>query len=106
VDILKLNSEGKDYIDPNSFVFSINKLKIYENMKKEKNAVCHSSGWGPIFRSDAFAVWNANFFSYNKQRVGTKERSNFGSMDIDYEINNGEEYFSIKELEVFQIISE
>jgi len=99
-----INSKSSDYKDPNSFVFSINKLKIYENMKKDKNAVCHSSGWGPIFRNDAFAVWNESFFSYNKHRVGTKTESNFGNMDIDYEINNGEQYFSIKELEVFQII--
>ena len=27
-------------------------------------------------------------------------------MDVDYEINNGEQYFSIKELEVFQIMIE
>ena len=75
-------------------------------MKKENSAVNHSEGWGPIFRNDAFAVWNKNFFSYDKHTVGTKAQSNFGKMDIDYEINNGEQYFSIKELEVFQIIIE
>ena len=101
-----IKSECKDYKDPNSFVFSLNKMKIYENMKKENNAVCHSKNWGPIFRSDAFAVWNENFFSYDKHRTGTKSESNFGIMNEDYEINNGDEYFSIKELEVFQIIIE
>ena len=101
-----ISSNGSDYKDHNSFVFSINKMKIYENMKKEDVAVCHSSNWGPIFRNDAFAVWNKNFFSYNQHRVGTKASSNFGSMDLDYEFNNGEKYFSIKELEVFEIIIE
>ena len=101
--MIKSNNSNDD-IDPNSFVFSINKMKIYENMKKLKYAVCHSPNWGPIFRSDAFAVWNQNFFSYKEHRVGTKAESNFGNMDKDYEINNGEQYFSIKELEVFQII--
>ena len=81
-------------------------MKIYENMKKENNAVCHSKNWGPIFRGDAFAVWDENFFSYDKHRTGTKSESNFGIMNEDYEINNGDEYFSIKELEVFQIIIE
>ena len=47
-----------------------------------------------------------NFFSYNNHKVGTKSQSNYGVMNEDYEINNGEEYFGIKELEVFQIIIE
>ena len=81
-------------------------MKIYENSKKEKDAVCHSKNWGPIFRDDAFAVWDKNFFSYNKHRAGSKSRSNFGIMNEDYEINNGDEYFTIKELEVFQILIE
>jgi len=101
-----ISSKGCNYKDPNSFIFSINKLKIYENLKKDNYAVDHSSNWGPIFRNDAFAVWDKNFFSYNEHTVGTKIQSNFGNMDIDYEINNGEQYFSIKELEVFQIIIE
>ena len=95
--------KGEDVIDPNAFVFSLNKLKIYENLKKERNAVDHCKGWGPIFRSDAFAVFNKKFFSFNKHIVGTKSNSIYGPMDKDYEINNGEEYFSINELEVFQI---
>ena len=75
-------------------------------MKKDKNAVCHSERWGPIFRSDSFAVWDKNFFSYNQHTVGTKSSSNFGVFDIDYELNNGEQYFSIQELEVFEICFE
>lgn len=96
-------SKGKDVIDPFSFVFSLNKFKIYENLQKEKNAVDHCKGWGPIFRGDTFAVWKYNFLSYDKHTVGTKLESHFGVMDNDYEINNGEKYFSISELEVFQI---
>ena len=61
---------------------------------------------GSTFRHDAFAVWDKNFFPYNKCTVGAKGQSNFGIMDIDYEINNGEKYFSIKELEILQIIIE
>lgn len=99
MDFLK----GENVIDPHSFIFSLNKLKIYENLKKEKDAVDHCKGWGPIFKNDAFAVYNKKFFSYDKHTVGKKSNSNFGVMDTDYEINNGENYFSIKELEVFEI---
>ena len=101
-----INSENNNQKDSNAFVFSLNKKKIYENLKNEMNAVSHSKGWGPIFRDDAFAVWDKNFLSYDRHTVGTKSRSNYGVMNEDYEINNGEEYFGIKELEVFQIIIE
>ena len=100
-----ISSSCKDYKDQNSFVFSLNKMKIYENLKKDESAVCHYSGWGPVFKN-TFAVWNHNFFSFKKQTVGKKSDSNFGKMDEDYEINNREENFTIKELEVFQILIE
>ena len=103
--MIKSNNSNDDK-DPNAFVFSLNKMKIYENMKKENYAVCHSPGWGPIFRADAFAVYDKDFFSYNNHAVGNKFESNFGIMNEDYEINNGDHYFGIRELEVFQIIIE
>ena len=58
-------SKGQDFKDPNAFVFSIDKMKIYENLQKDKSAVDHSTNWGPIFRGSAFAVWDKKFFSYN-----------------------------------------
>ena len=97
-------SKGSDVKDPESFVFSLDKLKIYENMRKETYAIDHCKGWGPIFRGDAFAVCDKKFFSFDNHIVGTKSQSNFGDMDQDYELNNGEKYFSIKELEVFRIL--
>ena len=100
------HSQLGNFKDKNAFVFSLNKNKIYENLYPEKNAADNCAGWGPIFRYDAFAVWNKNFFSYNKHTVGSKSESNYGVMNEDYEINNGEKYFGIKELEVFQIIIE
>ena len=75
-------------------------------MQKGKIAGDHNKDWGPIFRSDAFAVWNKNFLSYDKHTLGIKSQSHFGVMNEDYEINNGEKYFGIEELEVFQIIIE
>ena len=94
----------EDVKESNAFVFSIDKMKIYENLKKNDYAVCHSKNWGPIFRNDAFAVWDKKFFSYNGHKVGKISDSIFGKMDSDYEINNGENTFSIKELEVFEIL--
>ena len=103
---ITINSTIGNFIDPNAFVFSLNNNKIYENLQKGKHAGDHSKDWGPIFRGDAFAVWNKNFLSYDKHTLGTKSQSHFGVMNEDYEINNGEKYFGIEELEVFQIIIE
>ena len=100
-----INDSG-DNIDSNAFVFSLDKMKIYENLKKNECAVGHFKNWAPIFRRDAFAIWNQNFFSYNKHTLGSKNESNFGIMDIDNELNNGETYFTVRELEVFQIFLE
>jgi len=97
-------SKGSDVKDPESFVFSLDKLKIYENMRKDSYAIDHCKGWGPIFRGDAFAVCDKKFFSFDNHIVGTKSQSNFGDMGQDYELNHGEKYFSIKELEVFRIL--
>ena len=59
--MIKRNNYNDDKA-PNSFIFSLNKMKIYENIKKESNAVCHCPYWGPIFRNDAIVEWNNNFF--------------------------------------------
>lgn len=100
-----INDSGEN-IDSNAFVFSLDKMKIYEYWKKDKSTVCHSKNWGHIFRNDAFVIRNNNFFSFNKHTLGTKQASNFGIMNIDNELNNGEDYFTVRELEVFQIFNE
>jgi len=97
-------SKGSDVLDPEAFVFSLDKLKIYENIRKDLYAIDHCKGWGPIFRGDAFAVCDKKFFSYDNHIVGTISQSNFGNMEHDYELNSGVKYFSIKELEVFRIL--
>jgi hypothetical protein len=105
---IKIDSNVNNYKDPNSFIFSLNKMKIYENKKKEAEAICHSGSWGPIFRG-GFSLINKNFFSYDekeKDNIKTKDDSPFfeGIEDYeDFEINNGEQYFNIEEFEVFQI---
>ena len=103
--MIKSGDGSVDDKDKNSFIFSFNKMKIYENMKKEKGVICHSKNWGPIFRC-TISVNNKKFFLDNEHMVGSKKNSYFGVMNEDYEINNGERYFTIKELEVFQVIIE
>ncbi len=93
-----------DYIkDENAFVFSYSKQKIYDNMK-DKNAIYCSSYKGPCFSGRNYFVININAF---KSQGNTCPASNsyYKGITSDYELNNGECYFDINEIEVFQIVS-
>lgn len=92
-------------IDPNAFVFSLNKMKIYDNIKKEENVVIFWKDVGPEFVG-AFKVKGDDFFENDVHEVGKKSESNFGIMNEDYELNNGDKNFNVQELEVFEIIIE
>ena len=47
------------YKDPNSFLFSINKMKIYENLNKDSNVIRHYRENGPFFIG-GFVVFDRN----------------------------------------------
>ena len=95
-----------DYKDPNSFVFSLNKQKIYENLNKDGNVIRHYKGYGPYFVG-GFITFDSQFYNNNNNIVYDRASSNFFSNnEKEYEINNGEQFFAIRELEVFEIFLE
>lgn len=94
------------YKDPNSFLFSINKMKIYENLNKDSNVIRHYRENGPFFIG-GFVVFDRNLNDNYSNYVCDKSSFNFFSdNEKEYEINHGEKYFNIKELEVFEIFLE
>ena len=95
------------YKDPNSFIFSLNKMKIYENLNKDNNVIRHYRDNGPFFVG-GFVIFDSNFNDNNSNYVYDKSSSFnfFSDKEKEYEINNGEKYFHIKELEVFEIFLE
>lgn len=95
------------YKDPNSFIFSLNKMKIYENLNKDSNVIRHYRDNGPFFVG-GFVIFDGNFNDNNSNYVYDKSSSFnfFSDNEKEYEINNGEKYFHIKELEVFEIFLE
>jgi hypothetical protein len=95
------------YKDPNSFIFSLNKMKIYENLNKDNNVIRHYRDNGPYFVG-GFVIYDSNFNDNNSNYVCDKTSSFnfFSDNEKEYEINNGEKYFHIKELEVFEIFLE
>jgi hypothetical protein len=84
-------------MDNEAFIFSINKKKIY-NVIKGKNAIGCYDDCGPAF-SGGFKI-NDNAFS--KGGCTFKKGNNYRFSE-DYELNNGEEFFEVNEIEVYEI---
>ena len=85
--------------DEKSFIFSFDKMKIYENIPEETAIGCYPK-FGPIFMGCQIRI-NDNAFS----RGGTtfEKGMNFKTEE-DYELNGGERTFKVKEIEVYEII--
>ena len=90
--------------DTKSFIFSINKQKIYnpklDDSKNQKYHLYCSDNEGPCFY--AFSV--ENFSLKNGGICDEIKKCNYDSFEIDYEINNGNKNFKIKDLEIYKII--
>lgn len=93
--------EGEDIskVDNRAFIFSLDKKKVF-NIKRNEEAIgCYKVN-GPDFCGWQIVVQD-NFLS-NKQCYTGEKDMNFETEE-DYEINGGEKYFGISELEVFQL---
>ena len=66
------------YKDPNSFLFSINKMKIYENLNKDSNVIRHYRENGPFFIG-GFVVFDRNLNDNYSNYVCDKSSFNFFS---------------------------
>ena len=96
-------NKGNENRDDKSFLFSFNNNKIYKNKKK---------GYGGYFdekRGPYFGYGINIFEDFNQTKmhcVRLTEDSNYAwnSFGYDYELNNGDEYFDIEEIEVFTVL--
>ena len=93
--------EGDDInkIDNRAFLFSVDRQKVYTVQKNEEAIGCYKLN-GPDFCGWQIVVHD-NFLS-NKQCYTGEKGVNFNTEE-DYELNGGEKYFGIDELEVFQV---
>ena len=99
LDIAFKKNKG-EFKDNKSFVFSIERKKIYNN-----------TGDYQINNGlDVIDLYNQpirvvdNFLSNNYSYTNLKDKiTSFSGFEKDYELNNYEQYFTVEELEVFQI---
>ena len=89
--------------DNNIFAFSLDHFKKY-NCIKGKKCMNPAKDRGP--RLESWVIWTGEKFLSQKGETCTKSSASnyFEGFSYDYEINNGEMYFTINEFEAFQII--
>jgi hypothetical protein len=84
--------------DNNAFVFSLDKMKIYDIILGEDAIGCYPK-YGPVFLGCQIRIYD-EFFS---QGGSTFEKGMNYSTEEDYELTGGLKKFGVKELEVYSI---
>ena len=84
--------------DNNAFVFSIDKNKIY-NICTNEYAVGAYPKFGPVFFGCQIRIYD-NFF--RKESTTCYKGLNYSTTE-DYELNNGERFYIVKDIEVYTI---
>ena len=87
--------------DLNSFVFSINLSKIYFVSKNNEPSILCDKNKGPSFIG--MFIINDNML-HSKCDINPWETQRYSGESSPYEINGGESYFYIEEIEVFQVL--
>ena len=84
--------------DKNAFIFSLDKMKIYDVIKEE-NAIGCFPKFGPIFMGCQIRIYDKAFIKGGT----TFEKGKNYNTEEDYELNGGERTFKIKEIEVYEV---
>ena len=90
---------GLEKYDEESFVFSLDKMKIYENIQGEKAIGCYPK-YGPVFLGCQIRIYDHAF-----TRGGTtfEKGVNFNT-EQDFELTGGDRVFNVKDIEVYEVI--
>jgi hypothetical protein len=91
-------NEYFDKKDNLSFVFSLDKMKIYDVIKG-KYAISCDKNYGPYFRDDHICIVD----EFLTKESGTCIKGKGFNTTKNYELNSGKKYFVIKRLQVFEI---
>ena len=85
--------------DENAFVFSLDKMKTYDNIPGEDAIGCYPK-FGPIFLGCQIRIYDNAFTKGGT----TYEKGLNYSTEEDFELTDGERTFKVKEIEVYEVI--
>ena len=86
--------------DENAFVFSLDKMKTYDNIIGEDAIGCYPK-FGPIFLGCQIRIFNNAF----TQGGTTFEKNLNFKTEEDFELTGGDRQFNIKEIEVYEVVT-
>ena len=89
-----------DKKDEEAFVFSLDKMNIYENIPGEDAIGCYPK-FGPIFLGCQIRIYDNAF---TKGGTTYEKGLNYNTEE-DYELTGGDREFNVKEIEVYEVIS-
>jgi hypothetical protein len=95
------SGECVDKKDEDAFIFSLDKMGIYENIPGEDAIGCYPK-FGPIFLGCQIRIYD-NAFA--KGGTTFEKGLNFNTEE-DYELTGGERIFGVKEIEVYEVIAQ
>ena len=87
--------------DESAFVFSLDKMKTYDNIPGEEAIGCYPK-FGPIFLGCQIRIYNDAF----TKGGSTFERGLNFDTEEDYELTGGDRIFKVKEIEVYEVVFE
>ena len=85
--------------DEDAFIFSLDKMQVYENIPGEEAIGCYPK-FGPIFLGCQIRIYN-NAFS--KGGTTFEKGLNYNTEE-DFELTGGDRVFNVKEIEVYEVI--
>ena len=88
-----------DKKDKEAFVFSLDKMMIYENIPGENAVGCYPK-FGPIFLGCQIRIYDNAF---TKGGTTFEKGLNYNTEE-DYELTGGDRVFGVKEIEVYEVI--
>ena len=87
--------------DEDAFIFSLDKMQVYENIPGEEAIGCYPK-FGPIFLGCQIRIYDNAF-----AKGGTTfEKGLNYNTEEDFELTGGERIFGIKEIEVYEVIAQ
>ena len=87
--------------DESAFVFSLDKMKTYDNIPGEEAIGCYPK-FGPIFLGCQIRIYNDAF----TKGGSTFERGLNFDTEEDYELTGGDRIYKVKEIEVYEVLFE
>ena len=87
--------------DKDAFVFSLDKMKTYDNIPEEEAIGCYPR-FGPIFLGCQIRIYDNAFTKGGT----TYERGLNFDTEEDFELTDGDRVFNVKEIEVYEVIKE